>query len=215
MKTCAVTRDDSDYPIQIDAYLGDVAPATVWVAGPRGVLRRPMLALLSSGRVPGSVLDRMVDAAQLLRRTGVTVVSGFHSPVERETLRVFLCSPHPIVVCWARGMPVRVPAALRGRFSAGGVLFATQFPEGMRRATRESCLFRNRFAASLAGGVFVVHARPGSKTWKLVQVLACRGMPVYTVDMPENRSLLELGARPLGDREVHPLPEGAAPPCPG
>ena len=38
-----------------------------------------------------------------LRDDGVTVISGFHSPLEQECLRILLRSPHPVVWCLARG----------------------------------------------------------------------------------------------------------------
>ena len=206
MVTHAITRNDSDYPIQIDAYLEDRAPPAIAVAGPRNILARPMLALLCSSRVPGRVLDRLVDAAQWLRKRGVTIVSGFHSPVEKETLRVFLCSPHPLVVCWARGMPGYAPKLLRERYLAGGVLFLSPFPDKVRRATRASCRFRNRLTAALAGSVFVPHAQPGSQTRELVRTLLCRGMPVFTLDMPENDAVLAMGAQPLTAYSSHCTP---------
>lgn len=198
MHAYVISRDDSDYPIEIEAYMGDSAPVCLTAAGPRDVLKRPMLTVLGSRQVPGQILNHMFDAAQRLREEGVVMVGGFHSPVERETLRVFLRSPHPTVVCWARGLPVRLPKVLQARFAASGVLLLSPFAETVRRATLGSCRFRNLFSASLAGRVCVLHALPGSKTWVLVQQLVCRGMPVYTLDVPENRGLREIGVEPLG-----------------
>jgi len=63
-------------------------------------------------------------------------------------------------------------------------------------------VFRNRFVAALANAVLIAHARPGSKTEALAREVIGWGKPVYTLDHPANRNLLELGARRMEAAEL-------------
>jgi predicted Rossmann fold nucleotide-binding protein DprA/Smf involved in DNA uptake len=114
-----MTTYDDARPLPTDALgaphvaaLGADAPATVWALGDVAVLRQPTLALVSSVRVPGDAIIAMYDLARNLRDAGVTVVGGFHSPMEQECLRLLLRGTQGVVVCPARGVEkMRVPAA--------------------------------------------------------------------------------------------------------
>ena len=57
------------------------------------ILERPMVALLCSEKCPGKLILDTYDLAKLFRKQGVTVISGFHSPMEEECLRILLRSP--------------------------------------------------------------------------------------------------------------------------
>jgi hypothetical protein len=61
-------------------------------------LAEPKLALFCSVRCPGDAILGAYDAAQKLRDDSVTVVSGFHSPVEKECLRILLRGTQPVII---------------------------------------------------------------------------------------------------------------------
>ena len=61
---------------------------------------------------------------------------------------------------------------------------------------------RNRFVAEQAAAVFIAHASPGGKIEALAREIIPAGKPVYTFDLPENRNLLQMGARPLATKEI-------------
>jgi hypothetical protein len=58
-----------------------------------------MTALFCSARCPGSVILRAYDQAAQWRDTGHCVISGFHSPVEKECLRILLRGEPPFTIC--------------------------------------------------------------------------------------------------------------------
>ena len=71
----------------------------------------PNLALFCSVKCPGKLIMDTYDLAQHLRDIGVTVISGFHSPMEQECLHILLRSPNPVIWCLARGLLAPVACA--------------------------------------------------------------------------------------------------------
>ncbi len=189
----------TDYPAELADNLGEHAPKTVALWGERGIwLKRhdnePLLALFCSAKAPASILLQVHDLAQGWRTSGVTVISGFHSPVEQECLAVLLRGPGPVIVCPARGLArMRLKREYKEPMAAGRLLLMSPFGEKVRRMTADTALTRNRFVAALADTVLIAHAQPGSKTKQLAQEVVGWGKRVYTLDHPANDNLLALG----------------------
>ena len=72
------------------ARLGANAPGTLTAIGPVALLTHRRTALFCSAHTPGDAILRAHDAARRLRDEGVTVISGFHSPIEKECLQILL-----------------------------------------------------------------------------------------------------------------------------
>ena len=121
-------------------------------------------AVFCSGRCPGMKILEAQELAHRWRAEGRVVIGGFHTPVEKEILRILLSGPQPIVLCPARGLPRRLPPAQQQALDAGRLLVATPFPDSVRRAERHTCELRNRFVADSADERVVVYAHPGSLT---------------------------------------------------
>ena len=164
-----------------DPTLGQV---TLWGQAAFWTERRgPLLAFFCSAQAPASVLLAAHDLAHRLRASPVTVIGGFHSPVEEEVLTVLLRGPAPVIVCPARSLAdMRLKPAFREPLAAGRLLLLSPFPDQVRRATAETALARNRFVAALADWVCIAHAGPGSKTAQLAAAARGWGKPVVTVD---------------------------------
>ncbi|MGH2486381.1 MAG: DNA-processing protein DprA [Ktedonobacterales bacterium] len=204
--TCApITPDSPHYPTGPRAVLGRDAPATLTAIGNPAILANAPLALLCSVRCPGAIILKAYDLAVALRDNGVPVAGGFHSPMERECLRVLLRGAQPVIVCPARGVEgMRVPAAWRTPIEQGRLLIVSPFQRG-RRATQALAVERNRFVAALAAAVFVAHATPGGKTEALCREVVTWGKPLYTFDTPDNDNLLALGALPCDSGHISVL----------
>jgi predicted Rossmann fold nucleotide-binding protein DprA/Smf involved in DNA uptake len=136
--------------------------------------------------------------AHALREAGVPVVSGFHSPVEREWKPLLLRGSQPVIICVPRDMArMRIPPAWRGGLAAGRLLLLSVEDGGDDRPTARTAERRNRFAAELAAASLVVYAAPGGKTEALATWLAGEGRPLAMVDDPSAANLQALGAQPL------------------
>ena len=190
-------RSDRRYPVALKTHLGDRAPELVSALGNLEILQRKPLALFCSVRCPGNLIVQTYDLAQKLRRAGVTVIGGFHSPMERQCLATLLKSPHPVIVCPARGLPKRVPPEFRRPLEEGRLLLLSPFDDAVNRADEETARQRNRFVAALADQVFAAYAAPNSHTECFCREIIAWRKPLYTFAGDANANLLALGAKPI------------------
>jgi len=191
-------QGQSDYPTELTNYLGEQAPSAVALWGNKDIWfkrNRPLLALFCSAKAPASVILQVHDLAQQWRTEEVTIISGFHSPIEQECLTVLLRGPQPVIVCPARSIPRRLKREYKEPIEDGRLLLMSPFEEKVRRMTAATALTRNRFVAALADAVLIAHAQPGSKTEQLAQEVMEWGKEVYTLDNAANGNLLALGAK--------------------
>ena len=136
------------------------------------LLANRKIALFCSARTPGGAILRAHDAARRLRDEGTTVISGFHSPLERECLRILLRGKQPIIICPARAIEaMRIPKDLRAAFDSGRVLILSPFTGQPKRITKDSALRRNEVAAALADDAYIAHVAPGGGTARIVELL--------------------------------------------
>jgi hypothetical protein len=137
--------------------------------GDTGLLRSEKVGLFSSIRCPGDLILAAYDYAKNLRDGGTTVISGFHSPVEKECLRILLRGSQPLIICPARSLAnMRIPRELRPHIEKGRLLLLSPFSEKERRATSVLARERNGFVARIADKLCFIYAEPGGS----VQALA-------------------------------------------
>ena len=163
--------------------------------GNLSLLDEPLTALFCSNRCPGDLILKTYDLARAMRDAGVPVIGGFQTPMERECLRLLLRGEQPVVVCPARGINnMRIPGDWHPALDYGHLLVLSPFPAKVRRPTAELAAQRNDLVASLATGVFIAHAAPGSKTEAFARRLADAGKPLLTLDSPANANLMAMEA---------------------
>ncbi len=170
------------------------------------ILSRPLLGYFCSSRCPGSVILRAYDLARELRDHSIPVISGFHSPIERECLRLLLRGQQPITICAARSLQrMRIPADWRQPIADGRLLILSPITGEVHRPTADHAITRNHFAAALASAVLIAHAAPGSKIQRLSDTLiAQRQQPLLTLDDPANHDLIAHGAQPITAATIAP-----------
>jgi predicted Rossmann fold nucleotide-binding protein DprA/Smf involved in DNA uptake len=167
MSPVAIKANDPRYPARLRQRLGTDAPPDLTALGNLDLLSRPMTALFCSARCPGSVILRAYDQAANWRETGHCVISGFHSPIEKECLRILLRGEPPIIICPARGLPKRSPPEWRKPLDEGRLLILSFFPDKETRITAKLAARRNELVAALADEVYVAHANPGGQVDRL------------------------------------------------
>ena len=172
-------------------------PSTGWRGNP-DLLSEPLTALFCSSRCPGDLILQSYDLAKALRETGVPVIAGFQTPLEKECLRLLLRGSQPVVVCPARGIgTMRIPREWRGPLEEGRLVLLSPFPVSQHRPTVASAARRNELVADLARQIVIIHAAPGGRTEAFAHQLAARGRPLLTLESPANANLVALGARPI------------------
>ena len=163
--------------------------------GNLSLLHERLTALFCSNRCPGDLILKTYDLARAMRDSGVPVIGGFQTPMERECLRLLLRGTQSVVVCPARGIDnMRIPREWRPALDNGRLLVLSPFPATVRRPTVQLAAQRNDLVADLAQRVFIAHAAPGSKTEAFASKLANAGKSLLTLDSPANSNLIAIGA---------------------
>ncbi len=198
MNITLLNRDERVYPESLVSFLGTGSPRTIWALGNREILNNKKIGFFCSAKCPGDLIIKTCDLAKRWRDDGVTIIGGFHSPMEQECLSILLRGKQPVIVCPARGIEnMRLKAEYKTPLAEGRLLFLSPFPEKEKRMTADLAVARNRFIAALADNIFVAHAAEGGKIEPLCCELAARGKSLTTLESDANANLIALGARPL------------------
>lgn len=199
-------QGEAAYPEALSRYLKDHAPSSVAALGNLEALKRHKLALFCSVTCPSTLILQTHDLAELLMQGGITVISGFHSPLERECLSILLRGSQPVVVCPARSLTkMRIRTEFKEPLEAGRLLFLSPFAHHRHRSDVKMTLYRNRFVAALADQIFVPYAASGSKTEQLCVDIIAWGKSLYTLSSDENSNVIALGASPMSSDQVFQL----------
>ena len=162
-----------------------------------------LLGFFCSAKCPGNLILDTYDLARELRDASVTVIGGFHSPMEKECLDLLLRGTQPVIICPARSIDrMRIPKPWKAPLADGRLLVLSPFIDHRPRITLELAEQRNRFVAHLANEVFIAHAAAGSKTLTFCRELLNQKKPVMTIDRAENQNVLDLGVRSLAIPEI-------------
>src|SRR5436190_1337251 len=164
-----INQYDALYPATLHSYLVGRAPATVTARGNLDILLNrtppPLVALFCSVQCSSAIILQTYELAYTLRDAEVTVISGFHSPLEKECLNVLLDGTQPVIVCPARSIErLRLPARWKAALLQGRLLLLSPFAEPQRRATVARAQVRNEVVAALADVLLITHATPGGRT---------------------------------------------------
>ena len=136
--------------------------------GNKEILNLPKTAFLCSRQVPASVVLKCYDWAIAERESGNCIISGFHSPLEKDVLHYLLKGTQPIIIALARGLKIRVEAELKKPLDQGRLLIITPFEDSVKRVTIATAAIRNRMMIEIADKVVVGYASPGGQLEQLL-----------------------------------------------
>lgn len=192
-----LNQGDPGYPRGLRTHLADQAPERITVLGNLDILKEKKTAFFCSSKCPGDLIIKTYDLAKKWRDDGVTVIGGFHSPMEQECLTMLLRGKQPVIVFPARSIEnMRLKSEHKKALAENRLLFLSSFPAKAKRMTAETALIRNRFVAAMADDVFVAHAEVGGKIEAICFELAAQNKPLMTFTSDSNANLLALGAQP-------------------
>ena len=198
-----ISQTDKNYPSHIQTYLKNDTPETLWTRGNIELLPNArnmtetvdLWVIFCSSKCPGEIILNAHDLAHHFRNRGVSTIGGFHSPIEKECLRVLLRGPQPIIICPARSIEnMRIKPEWKESLSQDRLLILSIFYNAPHQNAAMAGK-RNHFVAALASKILIAHAAEGSKTLEFAQTLLKWGKPVYTFDSSYNKPLLQLGAQ--------------------
>lgn len=161
------------------------------------------IVFFCSQSCPGDVILRAQDWANALDPQSAPVIGGFHTPVERDVLRILLRGGAPVTIVLARAAkgwrpPAPLGPAIRDATAAGRAEIVSPFPETHRRTTVASAEARNRHILTLAQTILIAHAALGGKTEALACEAIAMGLSLFTFPSPTNANLIGIGAQLVG-----------------
>lgn len=173
----SISQGDPTYPDRLVRRLVANAPKSIAIAGSPTALAAPMTAFLCSKETPGATILKAFDQAAAWRDAGRCVISGFHSPLERQCLDILLRGKQPIVMVLARSIgALRLPAPQRTALEDGRLTIVSPFHSTEKRTTADLARRRNRFVAALADEVVFAFISPGGSLSLLADELVGWGL---------------------------------------
>ena len=122
------------------------------LSGNRELLDRPLVAFFASRKATPHDAQLARQWAESICQTDKVVISGFHSPLEKEILHFLLERQHPIIIALGRALYKRIPSQFQPHFGEGRVLFVS-FRDYSRHSW-SSAHIRNWSVAKLAEEVY-------------------------------------------------------------
>ena len=141
--------------------------ASYHTLGNIALLQLHKVAFLCSRDCPADLVPLVRDWAMELRASGVCVISGFHSRLERSVLQHLLAGSQPVILALARGLKVPLEPELQAPLAAGRLLAVTRYASSVSHPCAEKCYQRNRLMLELADEVVVGYAAPGGNLERL------------------------------------------------
>jgi predicted Rossmann fold nucleotide-binding protein DprA/Smf involved in DNA uptake len=174
-----IDRNSPSFPVLLIERLGKEVPHRLWAIGSLDLLSVPKTAIFCSRTCPGHAILQAMDQAQQWRDEGRCVISGFHSPIEKECLNILLLrGVQPMIICPARGLEqMRIPKQWRTGIDAGRMLIVSPFDPSQHRLTAALSDDRNRLVAALADEICFVHVAPAGRIGRLVEQVSGWGIP--------------------------------------
>ncbi len=103
------------------------------LSGNRDLLDRRLVAFFASRKATPHDTQLALQWAGAICQTDKVVISGFHSPLEKEVLNYLLERRHPVIFALGRALYKQIPPHLQSAFDAGNLLFVS-----FRDCTRQS-----------------------------------------------------------------------------
>ena len=115
------------------------------------LLQKRKIGFLASRQIATlSVLPTLDWAAEISQREEVAVVSGFHSRMEREVLKILLRGKCGIIVILARGMYRQVPKCYEEALRQNRLLILSYEKDNLTRISERTAHKRNEWVVSLS-----------------------------------------------------------------
>ena len=115
------------------------------------LLKMKMTGFLASRNIPTLLVLPTLDwAMEIRQREDMAVVSGFHSPMEKEVLKILLRGRCGIIVVLARGMYHKVPKPYEEALQQNRLLILSYEKDSVIRVSEQTAHKRNKYVISLS-----------------------------------------------------------------
>jgi predicted Rossmann fold nucleotide-binding protein DprA/Smf involved in DNA uptake len=187
-----ISPEHPDYPPGLKTCIAFKASPTLNAIGNLSLLPKASIALFCSIKCPGELILKTYALAQALRDVEIPVISGFHTPIEQDCLKILLRGTQPIIHCPARSLhKMRLSPEQKKAISKNRLLLISPFNASYTRTTTELAGKRNEMVGAITHTIFIAYAAPNSKTLAFAQSLVNAGKLVITLSGSINPVLQE------------------------
>lgn len=134
--------------------------------GNEELLKLYKVAFLCSRRFPAEVGAKSCRWAEERRDEGTCVISGYHSPIEKDVLSRLLEGTQPVIIALARGLK-RLDPQWGEHIAAGRLLVVSRYADSVTHPDESKCYQRNRMMMELADSVVIAHVAKGGNLERL------------------------------------------------
>ncbi|WP_224959807.1 DNA-processing protein DprA [Geomonas subterranea] len=124
------------------------------------------VAFLCSRKFPQEAAEKAYRWADAQRLAGTCVISGYHSPIEKEVLCRLLQGNQPIIIALAQGLN-RLDPEWELHLESGRLLVISRYAQSVSHPCESKCYQRNKMMIDLADTVVIAHASPGGSLERL------------------------------------------------
>jgi len=130
------------------------------------LLKLHKVAFLCSRKFPEGAALKSYQWADQQREKGICVISGYHSPIEKDVLRRLLKGRQPIIIAMAKGLK-SLDTEWNDPIAAGRLLVISRYADSVSRPCESKCYQRNRMMMELADEIVIAHASAGGNLERL------------------------------------------------
>jgi len=172
-------------------------PSTLWYLGNTSLVGHALIGIVSARSAAAYLDSRTEELLRELAGIPATFIGGWHSSLEKESLKVLLRESPRLIICLAKSVNrFGFFQELKTLLNQDCLLLLTHCSPNAKRISRNASIRRNRLVAGLSKILVVLAAPEGSATFKLAQSVIELGKPVFAPEHPANKSLLACGALP-------------------
>lgn len=118
--------------------------------GNLSILDLPKVAFLSSRHISPETVMKCLDWATEHRDKGICVISGFHSPLEKDVLHFLLKGLQPVVLVLGRSLYKEIPEEFQKPLNDKRLLIVSPVAQTTHRHSAKSSLVRNKYIVDIA-----------------------------------------------------------------
>ena len=97
-----------------------------------------------------SILPTLDWALKISKQKDIAIVSGFHSKMERDVLKILLQGECGIIVVLARGMYSKLPKQYEEAMSQNRLLIISNEKDNVKRVSEQTAHKRNEYVREIA-----------------------------------------------------------------
>lgn len=121
--------------------------------GNKDLLKLPKTAFLSSRKISPTAVLKCYDWATQERDKGTCIISGFHSPLEKDVLTFLLKGKQPIILVMGRALYKQIPDLLQNPLKENRLLLISPVSQTIKRQSQQNCFTRNNYIIEIADKV--------------------------------------------------------------